>query len=248
MFEQNLYMEVQRNKTKLTYAVLLLILLMTFGIFGFILIEDFNLLDSVYMTIITVSTVGFGEVQPLSSSGKMFTSILILLSLGVLTYVVSIITTQFFEGQLSHLINGYKNNSRRKKMENHVIICGYGRNGQQAVKELVAHKKDFIVIDSSHDLIMGNSKPNYKMIEGDATNDEILLQASILTARALISTLPNDADNLFVTLTARSLNSKIKIISRASNESSEKKLKMAGADNVVMPERVGGAHMATLVV
>ncbi|PKP33760.1 MAG: potassium channel protein [Bacteroidetes bacterium HGW-Bacteroidetes-17] len=240
-------MEVHRNKTKLTYAVLLLILLMTFGILGFILIEDFNLLDSVYMTIITVSTVGFGEVQPLSSSGKMFTSILILLSLGVLTYVVSIITTQFFEGQLSHLISGYKNNSRRKKMENHVIICGYGRNGQQAVKELVAHKKDFIVIDSSHDLIMGNSKPNYKMIEGDATNDEILLQASILTVRALISTLPNDADNLFVTLTARSLNSKIKIISRASNESSEKKLKMAGADNVVMPERVGGAHMATLV-
>jgi len=195
-------MELQRNKTKLLYAVLLLILLISFGTVGFILIEGFTLLESFYMTIITVSTVGFGEVHQLSASGMMFTSILILLGLGVLTYVVSIITTQFFEGQLSHLISGYKNNSRRKKMENHVIICGYGRNGQQAVKELVAHKKDFIVIDSSHDMIMGNAKLNFTMIEGDATNDEILLQASILTARALITTLPNDADNLFVTLTA----------------------------------------------
>lgn len=240
-------MELQNNKAKLFYAVLLLILLMSFGTVGFILIEDFTLLESFYMTIITVSTVGYGEVHALSTDGKIFTAILILLSLGVLTYVVSIITTQFFEGQLSYLIRGYKNNSRRKKMENHVIICGYGRNGQQAVKELEAHKNDFIVIDSSHDLIMGHAKPSFKMLEGDATSDEILMQASILSARAIITTLPNDADNLFVTLTARSLNSKIKIISRASNESSEKKLKMAGADNIVMPERVGGAHMATLV-
>ena len=240
-------MDIQSNKPKLFYALLLLILLMTIGTAGFMIIENFTLLESFYMTIITVSTVGYGEVHELSAGGKLFTAALILFSLGVLTYVVSIITTQFFEGQLSYLISGYKNKSRRKKMENHVIICGYGRNGQQAVKELVAFKNDFIVIDSNHDTILSHAEPNFKMIEGDATNDEILIRAGIQTARSIITTLPNDADNLFVTLTARSLNPKINIISRASNESSEKKLKMAGADNIVMPERIGGAHMATLV-
>jgi voltage-gated potassium channel len=240
-------MEIQRNRTKLFYAVLLLVLLMSYGIGGFMIIEHFTLLESFYMTIITISTVGYGEVHELSAGGKIFTATLILSSLGVLTYVVSIITNHFFEGHISYLIKGYKNKSRLRKMENHVIICGYGRNGQQAVKELEAFKNDFIVIDSSHDLILKNADPHFKMLEGDATSDEVLILAGIKTARSIITTLPNDADNLFVSLTARSLNPRIKIISRASNESSEKKLKMAGADNIVMPERIGGAHMATLV-
>ncbi len=240
-------MGIRRNKTKLVYAFLLLVLLMSFGTAGFMLIESFTFLESFYMTIITISTVGYGEVHELSAGGKIFTATLILFSLAVLTYVVSIITNHFFEGHISYLIRGYKNKSRRKKMENHVIICGYGRNGQQAVKELIAHKNDFIVIDSSHEQILETADAGFKMLEGDATNDEILIEAGIKTARSIITTLPNDADNLFVSLTARSLNPKITIISRASNESSEKKLKLAGADNIVMPERIGGAHMATLV-
>ncbi len=240
-------MEIPANKTKLFYATLLLILLISYGTIGFMSIEGFTLLESFYMTIITISTVGYGEVHELSATGKIFTASLILFSLAVLTYVVSIITTQFFEGQLSYLIKGYKNKSRLRKMRNHVIICGFGRNGQQAVKELEAHKNDFIVIDGSHELIIENANPSFKMIEGDATNDEVLLQAGIESAQSIITTLPNDADNLFVTLSARSLNPNIKIISRASSKSSVKKLKMAGADNVVMPERIGGAHMATLV-
>lgn len=240
-------MEMQGNKTKLIYAILLLLMLMLFGTVGFMVVESFTLLESFYMTIITISTVGYGEVHELSAVGKIFTATLILFSLAVLTYVISIITNHFFEGHISYLIKGYRNKSRRKKMENHVIICGYGRNGQQAVKELVAHKNDFIVIDSNHDLVLENAKPNFKIMEGDATDDEVLLEAGIKTARSIISTLPNDADNLFVSLTARSLNPDIKIISRASSESSVKKLKMAGANNIVMPERIGGAHMATLV-
>lgn len=240
-------MEISGNKTKVFYASMLLVLLMLFGTTGFMIIEGFTLLESFYMTIITVSTVGYGEVHELSEAGKIFTATLILFSLGVLTYVVSIITNHFFEGHISYLIKGYKNKSRRRKMENHVIICGYGRNGQQAVKELIAHKNDFIVIDSSHEQVLESADTGFKMLEGDATNDEVLLEAGIKTARSIITTLPNDADNLFVSLTARSLNPNITIISRASNESSEKKLKMAGADNIVMPERIGGAHMATLV-
>jgi voltage-gated potassium channel len=132
-------------------------------------------------------------------------------------------------------------------MENHVIICGYGRNGQQAARELAAHKQPFIVIDKNHDLILKNLDMSSRFIEGDATHEDLLSKAFIEKARALITTLPVDADNLYVVLTARSINSKLKIISRASDESSEKKLRIAGANSVVMPEKVGGSHMATLI-
>lgn len=240
-------MEISGNKPKLIFAAILLALLLSSGTAGFMIIESFTFLESIYMTIITISTVGYGEVHELSSAGKIFTAILILLSLGVLAYVASIITTQLFEGQLGYFLRGHKNKSRLKKMKNHVIICGYGRNGQQAIKELEAHKNDFIVVDSDHNLILDNVKPGFNMIEGDATDEEVLVAVGLLTAHSIITTLPSDADNLFVTLTARSLNPNITIISRASSESSEKKLKLAGANNIVMLERIGGAHMATLV-
>lgn len=125
-------MEISGNKPKLIFAILLLVILLSSGTAGFMIIESFTFLESIYMTIITISTVGYGEVHELSSAGKMFTAILILLSLGVLAYVASIITTQLFEGQLGYFLRGHKNKSRLKKMKNHVIICGYGRNGQQA--------------------------------------------------------------------------------------------------------------------
>lgn len=240
-------MDKQTNYKRLLYAALLLVLLLSFGTIGFMLIEDFDLLNAFYMTTITISTVGFGEVHELSVGGKIFTTILILTSLGVLTFVVSIVTTQFFEGQLSFILSGYQKKSIRKKMENHVIICGFGRNGQQVAKDLLAHNHNFIIIDQRKEIMMKNFESKHKFIVGDATQEEILLEAKIDKAKSLITTLPKDADNLFVALTARSLNPNIKIISRASSERNEKKLKFAGVDSVVMPERVGGAHMATLV-
>lgn len=240
-------MNKQTSYKRLLYAALLLVLLLSFGTIGFMLIEDFDLLNAFYMTTITISTVGFGEVHELSVGGKIFTIILILTSLGVLTYVVSIVSTQFFEGQLSYVLSGYQKKSIRKKMENHVIICGFGRNGQQAAKDLLAHNHKFIIIDQHKEIIMKNFENKHTFIEGDATQEEVLLEAKIEKAKSLITTLPNDADNLFVALTARSLNPNIKIISRASSERNEKKLKIAGVDSVVMPERVGGAHMAKLV-
>jgi len=240
-------LNTQTNYKRLLYAASLLVLLLSFGTIGFMLIEDFDLLNAFYMTTITISTVGFGEVHELSVGGKIFTTILILTSFGVLTYLVSIITTQFFEGQLSYILSGYQKKSIRKKMENHVIICGFGRNGQQAAKDLLAHNHKFIIIDQRKEIIMKNFGKQHTFIEGDATQEEVLLEAKIDKAKSLITTLPEDADNLFVALTARSMNPNIKIISRASSERNEKKLKIAGVDSVVMPERVGGAHMATLV-
>ncbi|MCK5766040.1 MAG: potassium channel protein [Bacteroidales bacterium] len=236
------------GKRKILTAIFILCGIMVLGVTGYMLIEGDNFLNSLYMTIITISTVGFGEIHRLSNPGKVFTMVLIISSFGIYAYAISIITTHFVEGQLAGFFAlGGRNKSKVKKMDKHVIICGYGRNGQQAAHELIAHKQAFVIVENSHDVIMHHLSEDFRFVEGDATNDDILEKAKIKNARALITTLPNDADNLFVALTARSLNPTMIIISRASNESSEKKLKVAGVNNVVMPERVGGAHMATLV-
>ena len=238
----------QSSKRKILTAIFILFAIFVLGVTGYMLIEGDNFLNALYMTVITISTVGFGEIHQLSVPGKIFTMFLIISSFGTYAYAISIITTHFVEGQLSDFfVGGGRKKTKIKKMDNHIIICGYGRNGQQAAQELIAHKQAFIIIESDHDVIMHHLDEDFRFVEGDSTNDDILVKANVKTARALITTLPNDADNLFVALTARSLNPDMTIISRATNESSEKKLKVAGVDNVVMPERVGGAHMATLV-
>ena len=229
-------------------AILILLGLIVIGVSGYMIIEGDIFLDSLYMTIITISTVGFGEIHKLTTAGKVFTIILILSSFGTYAYAISVITTHLVEGQLSSFFAGAGlRKAKINKMDNHIIICGFGRNGKQSVHELLAHDLPFIVVESNHDVIMKNLKEDIRFIEGDATDDDILDKANITTARALITTLPNDADNTFVALTARALNPDLLIISRAESEMSEKKLKVAGANNVIMPERVGGAHMATLV-
>ena len=217
------------------------------GVIGFMIIDNYSLVNAIYMTVITVSTVGFREAQPLSDGGKLFTAFLILMSIGVLTYFITAITQNLFKSQMSFFIRGYNRKTRTSKMEKHVVVVGYGRNGDQVVKELLLQSSNVVVVDTNHEIVINNIEHPIRFIEGDATEDEVLIKADIKTARSLITTLPNDADNLFVVLTARALNPSLKIISRASSDSSEKKLRMAGVDSIVMPERVGGAHMATLV-
>jgi voltage-gated potassium channel len=235
---------VARKRLKL--ALILIASLVVYGVTGYVVIEGDKFLDALYMTIITISTVGFGEIHRLSLTGKIFTISLIIMSFGIYAFAVTMLSAYFLEGQMKYLIRGYKAKSL-KKMENHVIVCGFGRNGQQAVKELEAHKHRYVVIDKNHDIIVNNMDKPARFIEGDATQDETLVKANIKSAMALISTMPVDADNLYITLTARALNPDLKIISRASDQTSEMKLRMAGVNNVVMPEKVGGAHMAGLV-
>jgi voltage-gated potassium channel len=227
-------------------AIGLVVGLIFTGTVGYIIIEGDNFLNSLYMTVITMSTVGFGEIHKLSDAGKIFTIILITLSISIYAYSVTVITSYFLEGEINYFLSGYRS-KYRKKMENHVIICGYGRNGQQAASELEAHNQPYLVIEQTHDTIIKNSNRKIVFMEGDATRDEVLLKANINKAKALITTLPIDADNLYVVLAARSLNPNLTIISRASDEYTEAKLKFAGVNNIVMPEKVGGAHMASLV-
>lgn len=232
------------------YAPLLIMLsVWLLGTIGYVLIDNYSWFDAFYMTIITVATVGYGEVAPLSHIGKLFTAFLIITSFGTFAYAVSSITKFVIDGEFNEFFKNRKLNATIDKISDHVIICGYGRNGRQAAQVLKKHNKRFVVIENSATLTSTlNHKFSELVITGDSTQDEVLLKAGILKAKALITTLPVDADNLFIVLTARNLNKNLTIISRASEDNSDKKLKIAGANNVIMPDKVGGAHMAYLVM
>ena len=231
------------------YAFVLLISIVCIGIIGFMIIEGFSFIEAFFMTIITVATVGFQEVHPLSDVGRVFTAFLIILSFGIFAYAVTTFTRYIVDGIFR---NYYKDNKVKKrigKLKNHVIVCGYGRNGKQAAVNLHEHKQDFVIIEKNESLTQKiREDESLLYIEGDAANDEILEAAKLESARALITTLPNDAENLYIVLTARQLNLDILIISRASDDRSVEKLKRAGASNVIMPDKIGGQRMAKLVV
>lgn len=239
----------QEQSSKTIRSGIILLLFMLFGgSFGFKIIEGFKWVDAFYMTVITISTVGFREVQPLSQLGKIFTSLLIMFSLGSVAYV-GYLARFVFDGDFFKYYKSIRVENRINRLYNHVIVCGYGRNGEQVGKELESHGTPYVVIDNRENVIsrIARENPNLMYINGDATHEQVLLKAGVQRAKALIATTPSDADNVFVVLTARSLNSKMKIISRAINVHSDEKLKRAGADNVIMPELIGGQRMAKLV-
>jgi len=219
------------------------------GVFGFSTIEGYNFVEAFYMTIITISTVGFTEVHPLTTSGEIFTSFLIIFSFGTFAYTITSITIYMLDGEFRRYFQDLQINKKVDKISNHTIICGYGRNGKQSVSELRVHNKPFVLVEQNMQILDNlDSNLNIPFIQGDATDEKTLERAGIHRARALITTLPKDADNMFVVLTAREMNPDMLIISRASEENSDKKLRRAGANNVIMPDKIGGAHMASLVI
>ena len=234
--------------SKVYYALILLFLIIAGGSVGFILIEGFGPIDAFYQTIITISTVGFGEVHEFSQEGKLFVSFLIITSFGTFAYTVSSITTYIVSGDYKRYFKDYKTMKEIADLKGHTIVCGYGRVGKQAIATLAARNKSFILIEESQDVIDSIKESTlFPCLQGNATDDELLESAGIQKAQALITTLPSDSDNLFVVLTSRELNKKLTIISRASAMTSIRKLKIAGADNVIMPDSLGGSHMAQLV-
>jgi voltage-gated potassium channel len=234
---------------KLYYAAGLIVALLITGITGYMSIEGHSFLDAFFMTVNTIATVGYKEIGDLSNAGKIFTMLLIFLSISTFAYAVSVITRYVIEGEFQTYFKHYKVNKEVSKLENHIIVCGYGRNGKQACEQLRSQNEPFVAVEMNHEIISTmREEGNILFIEGDATKDETLTEAGITKAKALISALPDDAANVFVVLTARGMNPRLKIISRASDESSELKLKRAGADNVIMPDKIGGTHMASLVV
>ncbi len=232
----------------LLQPLLLLTSLIACGTIGYAQIEHYSFLDALYMTIITIASVGFEEVQPLSAAGQVFTIILILVNLGLFTYFITLLSRYFFDLDVIKKYKLAKMENTIHKLNGHVIICGFGRNGKESARVLHNNKIPFVVLEEKHELDEELDFEVKYFLKGDATKDEVLLNAGIANARALIITLPVDADNLFVVLTAKQLNPALSIISRASQDSSIKKLKIAGASNVIMPDKIGGAHMATLVM
>ncbi|MBI2721740.1 MAG: potassium channel protein [Bacteroidetes bacterium] len=223
--------------------------LLLVGIIGYVTIENYSVFDAFYMTVITIATVGYGEIHPLGVAGRTFTAFLIITSFATFAYAVSAITRFVTDGEFNRFFKNKRVNAAIEKLHEHVIICGYGRNGRQAAQVFKKHDRRFVVIDLDEKLTTSiTHKFSDLVLAGDATQDEILMEAGIMRASALITTLPEDADNLFIVLTARYLNPTLNIISRASDDGSDTKLKIAGADNVIMPDKVGGAHMASLIL
>lgn len=230
-------------------ALVLFISSLLIGILGFILIEQYTLIEAFYMTVITISTVGYTEVEPLSPSGQLFTSFLIITNIGIFAYSISAFTFFIVEGEIFKRVHLRFLEQKINQLQDHVIICGYGRYGKEVIEIFISHQVPFVVIDRDEEVIeaIRRSDKNILYIQEDATHDETLERAGVDRASALVAAMPDDSSNVFTVLTARQLNPTINIVSRAKDPATQRKLKLAGANHVVMPEQIGGFYMATLV-
>ena len=239
---------IDRNTTdrphKIIRGITIFIIIIATGTAGYMVIEGLPFFESLYMTVITITTVGFGEVRKLSVPGRVFTIILIFFGMGIIVYIVGLWTQAIVELQLSTFIGRRKLGLQIKNIKDHYIVCGFGRIGKVICRELKSKNIPVLVIDNkpeTRELLEAESIP---YIIDDATSEDILIEAGIARARGLISVVASDSDNLFITLTARGLNPSTFIIARADDEKSEKKLKRAGADKVFLPYIIGGHKMA----
>lgn len=240
---------LRRWTFRLLQPFALLFLLMLVGIIGYNLIEGYTFMEGFYMTTISITTAGFDEVRPLSNEGRLFTIILLLTSWATFAWAIARITQFFTTGEINKFFKMRKIMKDIIELKDHVILCGFGRNGQQAARTLKNHNFRFIVIEKNLESLEHSLPhfPSLVYLEGDATDDDLLREAGIERAVALITALPDDANNVFIVLSARGLNPELQIISRVSDESAIPKLRKAGANNVIMPDKIGGSHMATLV-
>ncbi len=225
----------------------LLISIIVIGSVGYTML-GFTPLEAFYQTVITIATVGFEEVHKLDNTGMWFTSFLVIFSIGIFAYAVTTFTRYIVEGVFRNSYKDSKVNRKIERLSGHVVICGFGRNGSQAADELIERGEKIVVIESDSVLVQRlRETPGMLYVEGDATDEEILKMANLKEAKAMITSLPADAENLFAVLTAKEINPELIIISRASAENSDAKLKRAGATNVIMPDKLGGKQMAKLV-
>lgn len=229
---------------RLSFVLILFFVLISSGTIGYMLIEGWGWHDAFFMTVITLSTVGYGEVRPLTGAGESFTILLILLGVGAVAYTFSTLADYIVAGELNGFLRRQRMMREINRLRNHYIICGYGRVGQQVAQGLRANNYDVIVIDAEEELIPEFETLGLHYIIGDAANDPILQQAGIEHASGLCTCLPSDATNVFVVLSARTFNADLFIISRGNQPESEHKLRIAGANQVINPYTITGHRMA----
>ncbi len=228
--------------------LILLFFIIVLGVVGFMQIEGWPFLDSLFMTIITMSTVGYREIHPLSNQGKIFAIILIVLGVGSFFYIITSSAEYIVAGYLKGVLGRRKMKKNIDVLNKHYIICGFGRVGEQVALELLREKVPFVIIDNNPDSLQRCVSCGYLYIEGDASNDELLKEAGVLRAKGLVSATDSDADNVYVTLSAKSLNNDLFVVARANLEGAEHKLRKAGADRVLSPYSIGGRRLANLLL
>ena len=233
---------------QLKSAVFALVLLVLIGSAGYVVLEGWSFLDALYMTVTTITTVGYMEVHSLSRTGRLFTLLLIVSGVTVLFYTVGKIAQVMFEGQFQRYFGRMKVEKQIESMRDHYIICGFGRIGSLICKEFAAKPLSFVVVENKQDVIEKLEAEDYPYLRGNATEDETLLKAGIKRAKGLISVVTSDTENVYITLTARGLNPDLYILARAGEEGSEVKLKRAGANKVISPYHIGGSRMAQAIL
>jgi voltage-gated potassium channel len=234
------------TKTRnLIFATIMLTLIVSMGTAGYMILEKWNFLDSLYMTVITLTTVGFGEVHPVNDQGRILTMTILVSGLGVVGYLIGTLTQIVVEGQLLRIMGRKKLERKIEKLKDHIIICGYGRVGRIICEEIYRSKPTaLVVIDTDSTVTAKIEEDGHLYLLGDATEERFLLRAGIRRAKGLATALDSEADNVYITLTAKGLNPNLYIIARAGRVGSEKKLFQAGANHVVSPHQIGGYRMA----
>ncbi len=236
------------RKNQINYVIILLVSLILTGTIGYKILLDLSVLDALYMTVITISTVGYAEVGVMDTEAKIFSIFLIFISIGTVGYLFSTIIAYFLEGDLKTAWRRRKMESSISGLRDHYIICGAGETGQNAIKQFKRSNVDFIVIDKDETKVKDLIEDNIYAVQGDATQDFILEKAGIRNAKGLISSLSSDAENVYTVLTARQMNKDLYIVSRAIDKGAAGKLKKAGANNTISPNEIGGTRMASLML
>jgi len=234
--------------TNLIIVVLLAVFLVAIGTAGYMVIEGWTIMDSLYMTVITLSTIGYGEVNPVSQPGRMFTLVLIVMGVGFFLYVIGNVVQFLVEGRIRLILGRHKLDKQISRLKNHYIVCGYGRMGRAFCRYLIQKGLKFVVIEKNDDRIPVMNTDHVLYIAGEATIEENLLTAGIKRASNLIATLGTDADNVFLVLLAKGLNPEVYVVARASQNASKKPLDTAGADVVVSPFDIGARRMAHAIL
>jgi voltage-gated potassium channel len=232
----------------LKISLFILLVLVSLGTLGYMSIEHWRFLDAFYMTVITLATIGFEEVHPLSDAGRVFTILLIVVGVSVLGYTVGKLAQIMFEGEFQRFLGRKKVEKTIEELRDHYIVCGYGRIGSLICRDFAAEPIPFVVVENNPEVLEKLKEDNIPFLRGNATEDETLLKAGIKRAKGLVSVVTSDTENVYITLTARGLNPDLFILARSGEPGSEIKLKRAGANKVVSPYHIGGSRMAQAIL
>ena len=231
------------SSRSIVVSVVAMLFAIAAGTIGFMFSEQLTFFDALWLTVVTILTVGYGDTVPQTFYGKMFALIIIPVGISIVTYATGAVASMMMEGEFSKTVRRRKMKKKVETMRNHIIVCGYGRVGEQVVRELVKNGTPVVVIERNTDWLEEMDDP-LPYVEGDATEDDVLIAAGIERAAGLIAALPSDADNVFIALTAKGINRDIQVVARAERPESEEKLRRAGADKVINPSFLGGRRMA----